>query len=172
MYNQITFFVLAVVAIGSSILAVTRLKAWYSFFFFALTLLAVAGIFLGIHAPLLLVPQALAIGVSLVGIIVFAVEAGGLNKFLVAESDLARKFVGTLIVVTLPLQMILLDVQRRRMPGEPLTVLLPKAPAHAPVHIVEELGSLLRNAGLPIALVIFMAVVAILGAKTLFRNKA
>ena len=57
MLSEVTFFILAGVAILSAALMVSRRKTLYSSALFALTLLATSGIFLQLHAPLLLAAQ-------------------------------------------------------------------------------------------------------------------
>jgi NADH:ubiquinone oxidoreductase subunit 6 (subunit J) len=55
MHGEITFFVLAGIAILSAAMVVTRRKALYGALYFGLSLLASSGIFLQLYAPLLFV---------------------------------------------------------------------------------------------------------------------
>src|ERR1700682_4103286 len=85
MQGEITFYVLAGIAIISAAMVVTRRKAFFSALYFGLSLLAGAGIFLQLYAPLLFVAQLMAIACGVLGIILFAVEVSTLNVALAGE---------------------------------------------------------------------------------------
>src|ERR1700730_15980018 len=85
MHGEITFYVLASIAILGAAMAVTRRKAFYAALYFGLSLLASAGIFLQLYAPLLFVAHLVAIACGMLGIILFAVEVSTLNAALGGE---------------------------------------------------------------------------------------
>src|ERR1700731_1668234 len=125
MHGEITFYVLAGIAIMSAAMVVTRRKAFYASLYFALSLLVSSGIFLQLYAPLLFVAQLMAIGCGMLGVILFAVEVSTLNVALAGElrwrpraAAIAVTLILMLLVVTAALQYRLL--QR----SENLTVLL------------------------------------------------
>ena len=67
MHGEITFYVLAGIAILSAAMVVTRRKAFYGSLYFGLSLLASSGIFLQLYAPLLFVAQLVAIACGSAG---------------------------------------------------------------------------------------------------------
>src|ERR1700731_3693227 len=86
MHGEITFYVLASIAILGAAMAVTRRKAFYAALYLGLSLLASSGIFLQLYAPLLFVAQLMAIACGTLGIILFAVEVPPLNAAVAGES--------------------------------------------------------------------------------------
>src|SRR6202051_5392113 len=85
MHCEITFYVLAGIAVVSAAMVVTRRKAFYGALYFGLSLLASAGIFLQLYAPLLFVAQLTSIACGALGIILFSVEISTLNVGLAGE---------------------------------------------------------------------------------------
>ena len=63
-------------------------------------------------------------------------------------------------------------VQRRFLPGERLTVLLPKASFPWPLSVVEILRFFRSYDWLPLALMALAAVIATVGIRTVFQRKA
>src|ERR1700731_1013757 len=103
MHGEITYYILSGIAIVSAAMVVTRRKAFYGALYFGLSLLASAGIFLQLYAPLLFVAQLMAIGCGMLGVILFAVEASTLNVALTGEPR--RRVRATVIAVTLVLML-------------------------------------------------------------------
>src|ERR1700730_13689779 len=103
MHGEITFFVLAGIAIISAAMVVTRRKPFYSALYFGLSLLASAGIFLQLYAPLLFVAQLMAIACGVLGVILFAVEVSTLNLALAGEARWRAR--AAIIAVTLVLML-------------------------------------------------------------------
>jgi NADH:ubiquinone oxidoreductase subunit 6 (subunit J) len=173
MGNEVTFFILAGTAIGGAVLMIARRKAWNSFVFFVLTLLATSGIFLQIRAPLLFGAHLVAIACLLAGLILFVVEVGKLDVF-VATGDhaWAARFAAITVLVALALQLVLLNLQERWMPGESLTVLLPQTPTNPARRTIELLKDLYRYDLLALALMIFIFLLTALGTRTRSRKRA
>jgi len=94
MRGEITFYVLAGIAILSAAMVVTRRKAFYAFLYFGLSLLASSGIFLQLYAPLLFVAQLMAIACGMLGIILFAVEVSTMNVALASAGGSDRRHPG------------------------------------------------------------------------------
>src|ERR1700681_3257597 len=103
MHGEITFYLLAGIAIFSAAMVVTRRKAFYGSLYFGLGILASSGIFLQLYAPLLFVAQLVAIACAILGIILFAVEVANLNIVLSAEPRWRPRAAG--IAVTLVLML-------------------------------------------------------------------
>src|ERR1700693_1868086 len=99
MHGEITFFVLAGVAILSAAMVVKRRKAFYGALYFGLSLLASSGIFLQLYAPLLFVAQLMAIACGMLGIILFAVEISTLNVALAGGSRWRPRAVAIVVFV-------------------------------------------------------------------------
>src|SRR6202163_2613737 len=86
MHGEITFYVLAGIAILSAAMVVTRRKAFYGCLYFGLSLLASSGIFLQLYAPLVFIAQLVAMACVVLEIILFAVEISTLKIALAGES--------------------------------------------------------------------------------------
>ena len=173
MHGEITFYVLAGIAIVSAAMVVTRRKAFYGALYFGLSLLASAGIFLQLYAPLLFVAQLMAIGCGMLGVILFAVEVSTLNVALTGEPR--RRVRATVIAVTLVLMLHVVSaalLARLPQSGENLSVLLPRGPIATPPRAVELIKVFFGNELLPLTLILFMLVIAGVGFRATFQKKA
>ncbi len=173
MHGEITFFVLAGIAIMSAAMVVTRRKAFYASLYFGLSLLASSGIFLQLYAPLLFVAQLMAIGCGMLGIILFAVEVSTLNVALAGEPRWRARAAVIAVTLVLMLQVASAALLGRLLqPGENLTVLLPRGPIATPPRGVELMKLFFGNQLLPLALILFMLVIAGVGFRATFQKKA
>jgi NADH:ubiquinone oxidoreductase subunit 6 (subunit J) len=173
MHSEITFYVLAGVAILSAAMIVTRRKAFYGALYFGLSLLASAGIFLQLYAPVVFVAQLLAVACGVLGIILFAVEVSTLNVALGGEQRWRPR--AATIAVTLVLMLLIVSAAfqyRLLQPGENLTVLLPRGPVASPPRAVELMNFFLSNELLPLMLVLFIALAAAVGFRAIFQKRA
>jgi NADH:ubiquinone oxidoreductase subunit 6 (subunit J) len=173
MHGEITFYVLAGIAIMSAAMAVTRRKAFYGTLYFGLSLLASSGIFLQLYAPLLFVAQLMAIGCVALGMILFGVEVSTLNVALDGEPRWRPRAAVIAVTLVLMLQIVsatLLSYLLR--PGENLAVLFPRSPIAAPPRTVELTKFFFGNELLPLALILFMLVIAGVGFRAKFQKKA
>jgi NADH-quinone oxidoreductase subunit J len=107
MHGEITFYVLASIAILGAAMVVTRRKGSYAALYFGLSLLATAGIFLQLYAPLLFVAQLLAITCVVLGIILFAVEVSTLNVALAGEHRWRPRAAAIAVTLVLMLHVVL-----------------------------------------------------------------
>lgn len=173
MHGEITFYVLAGIAIISAAMVVTRRKAFYAALYFGLSLLASSGIFLQLYAPLLFVAQLMAIACGIVGIILFAVEVSTLNVALAGESRWRPRAAAITVTLVLMLQIVSAALLARLLqPGEKLTVLLPRGPVATPPRATELMKLFFGNELLPITLILFMLVIAGVGFRATFQKKA
>src|ERR1700692_1685788 len=173
MHGEITFYVLAGIAIMSAAMVVTRRKAFYASLYFGLSLLASSGIFLQLYAPLLFVAQLMAIACGVLGIILFAVEVSTLNVALAGESRWRPRAAVIAVTVVLMLQVITAVLLGRLLqPGENLAVLLPRGPIATPPRAVELMKFFFGNELLPLTLILLMLVIAGVGFRTTFQKKA
>ena len=173
MHGEITFFVLAGIAILSAAMVVTRRKAFYGALYFGLSLLASSGIFLQLYAPLLFMAQLMAIACGMLGIILFAVEISTLNVALAGEPRWRPR--AAAIAVTLVLMLHVLSAAllgRLLLPGENLAALLPRGPVATPPRAAELMKFFLSNELLPLMLIFFMLLIAGVGFRATFQKKA
>jgi NADH:ubiquinone oxidoreductase subunit 6 (subunit J) len=173
MHGEITFYVLAGIAIVSAAMVVTRRKAFYGALYFGLSLLASAGIFLQLYAPLLFVAQFMAIGCGMLGVILFAVEVSTLNVALTGEPRWRARAAVIAVTVVLMLHVVSAALLARLpQPGENLTVLLPRGPIATPPRAAELINFFFGNELLPLTLILFMLVIAGIGFRATFQKKA
>jgi NADH:ubiquinone oxidoreductase subunit 6 (subunit J) len=172
MTSEVIFFVLAGLAIVCAALTVSRSKALHSAIFFMLTLLAVAGIFLQLHAPLLFAKQLVLIACLLIGLVFFAVELSHLDVVITAEYRRHSKTAALCAAVGLLLEVIIAWVQHYRYPEQSLTAGLPYAPLGAPLHLTELIRFFFNFDLLPLALVLTILLIATLGLGALFQRRA
>jgi NADH:ubiquinone oxidoreductase subunit 6 (subunit J) len=172
MHGEITFFVLAGIAILSAAMVVTRRKALYGALYFGLSLLASSGIFLQLYAPLLFAAQLMAIACGMLGIILFAVEVSTLNVALAGEPRWRPRAAAIAVTVILMLLVVTAALLGRLLqPGENLTVLLPRGPVASPPCAGDLMKFFLSNEFLPLLLIIFMLLIAGVGFRATFQNK-
>lgn len=169
-----TFYILAGFAVVSAMLMVSHPKALHSFIFFALTILATSGIFLQLHAGLLFAAQLVAIACAAIGLVLFAVEVTKLDVTAASAEEYPRGHKAAAVIAgpCLAAQVALTILQRRLLPGESLTVLLPTAPEKPPLLASELLKFFLSYNLLPLVLVVFVLLIAIVGTGMLSRKKA
>ena len=173
MHGEITFCVLAGIAILSAAMVVTRRKAFYGSLYFGLSLLANSGIFLQLYAPLLFVAELVAVACVVLGIILFAVEVSTLNIALGGEPGWRPRAAAIGVTLLLMLHIVSAVLQNRLLqPGENLTVLLPRGPIATPPHAVELVKLFFGNELLPLTLILFMLVIAGVGFRATFQKKA
>ena len=172
MYGQITFFLLAGIAILSALMMVSRDKTVYGAFYFALTMLSTAGIFLQLRAPLLFTAQLLAVGCLLMGIIVFAIEVGKLDVAIAAEYSWRARVAGIAAALVLTLDIVLALLQRRQLPGEKITELLPRAPSSSSLSVNDIILHFYSHDLMTLALLLFMFLIAAVGIIALSQRRA
>jgi NADH-quinone oxidoreductase subunit J len=173
MHGEITFYVLAGIAILSAAMVVTRRKAFYASLYFVLSLLASSGIFLQLYAPLLFVAQLIAIACGLVGIILFAVEVSTLNVALAGEDRWRARAAAIAVILVLMLQTTSVALQKRVLqPGENLIELLPSGPITSPPRAVELMKFFFSNELLPLVLILFILFTAGVGFRATFGKRA
>src|ERR1700704_4449334 len=167
MHGEITFYVLAGIAILSAAMVVTRRKAFYGSLYFGLSLLASSGIFLQLYAPLVLIAQLIAMACLVLGIILFAVEVSTLNIALAGEPRWRLRAATIAVTLLLVLPIVSVTLQ----PGENPTVLLPRGPLAAPPHAGELGKFFMSNELLPLALILFILLIGGVGLRATFQKR-
>jgi NADH:ubiquinone oxidoreductase subunit 6 (subunit J) len=171
MQSEMTFAILAAIAILSSGMMISRRRALYGFLYFTLTLLAVAGIFLQLHAPLLFIAQFVVIACVLVGIIVFAVEMSKLDISIALEKNHLPPAARVIAAVAIVVQILVVVLQRRLLPGERLTALLPIAPLNTPPSVGELISFFFKYDVLPVVLILFVLGITAVEITSLFQKR-
>jgi NADH:ubiquinone oxidoreductase subunit 6 (subunit J) len=173
MHGEITFYVLAGIAILGAAMVVTRRKAFYGALYFGLSLLASSGIFLQLYAPLLFVAQLVAIACGMLGIMLFAVEVSTLNVALAGKHRWRPRAAAIAVTLILMLNVVSAALLGRLLqPGENLTVLLPAGPVATPPRAAELMKFFFSNELLPLLLILFIVLVAGVGFRATFEKKA
>lgn len=172
MLREITFFILAAGAILFAVLTISARTVIYSSIFFVMTLLATAGIYLQLRAPLLFAAQVIAIFCVIAAVILVAVEVSKLDLALANEYAWHAKAAAITATAVVILEVAFGVLQRRFFPGERLTVLLPKASFPWPLSVADVLRFFVGYDLLPLALLALAAVIVIVGTRAVFQRKA
>lgn len=172
MHGQVTFFVLAGIAILSAVMMVSRIRTLHSAFYFGLALLATSGIFLQLRSPLLFIAQLLAVACLLMGVVVFAIEAGKLDVALCCEYSWSPKVAGLAAALVLVLQVALVLLQHRLLPGERLTELLPRHPLPWALSVTDVILFFYAYNLLAFALFMFLLFIAAVGVSAVSQRRA
>jgi NADH:ubiquinone oxidoreductase subunit 6 (subunit J) len=173
MHGEITFYLLAGIAIFGAAMVVTRRKAFYAALYFGLSLLAGSGIFLQLYAPLLFVGQLITIACVVLGIILFAVEISTLNVALAGEARWRPRVAGIAVTLFLMVYVVVTALLSRLLqPGENLTVLLPRGPIASPPRAAELIKFFLSNELLPLLLLSFIVFITWVGFRATFQKRA
>jgi hypothetical protein len=115
----------------------------------------------------------MAIACGMLGIILFAVEVSTLNVALAGEPRWRPRAAAIAVTVILMLLVVTAALLGRLLqPGENLTVLLPRGPVASPPRAGDLMKFFLSNELLPLLLIIFMLLIAGVGLRATFQNKA
>lgn len=171
MFGEVTFVILAGTAILSSVVMISREKAAYSAMYFVLTLLAVAGIFMQLHAPVLFVAQWIAIACLLFGLILFAVEVAKLDVALADEFYWRSKVAAVAVAALLLIEIALMLVQRHFLSGENVAIFLPQNPVGAAPSAGNVMTFFFAYSQLPLALFLFIVLIAVVGIRASFQRR-
>jgi NADH:ubiquinone oxidoreductase subunit 6 (subunit J) len=172
MPHEIIFFILAAGAILFAALTISARTVVYSAICFVLTLFATAGIYLQLHAPLLFAAQLIAIFCVVAALILFAVEVSKLDVALANECHWRAKAAAIIATVVGLLEIAFGIAQHHFLPGERLTVLLPKASFPWPLTVADILKYFLSYDLLPLAMMALATVIATVGIRAVFRRRA
>jgi NADH:ubiquinone oxidoreductase subunit 6 (subunit J) len=173
MHGEITFYVLAGIAILSAAMVVTRRKAFYGALYFGLSLLASGGIVLQLYAPLLFAAQVVALACGMLGLILFAVEVSTLNVALGGEYRWRSRAAAIAVILILMLHIVSAALLYRLLqPGENLMVLLLRGPIASPPRAAELMKFFSSNELLPLLLILFIVLIAGVGCRVTFQKKA
>ena len=171
MHGQITFFMLSGVLILSSMLMISGKRTIYCVFCFSLAVLAAAGIFFQLRAPLLAVAQLVTLACLFFAVFLFAVDIGRLHVALIREPRRIQKITGAIVAIALLLQIAITIAQHYLLPGERLTSLLPRTPLPWPLTIGELAKAFFREDLLPLAAVLGLLLICITGVGALFQRR-
>lgn len=171
MHGQLTFSILAGMLILSSVLMISCKRTIYSVFWFKLALLAAAGIFFQLRAPLLAVAQLIALACVLFAVVLFGVDIGRLHVALIREPRRIQKATGAIVSIALLLQIAFTIAQHYLLPGERLSSLLPRSPLPWPLSLGELAKAFFREDLLPLAAFLCLLVICITGVGALFQKR-
>jgi NADH:ubiquinone oxidoreductase subunit 6 (subunit J) len=172
MLPEIIFFILAGGAILFAALTISCRTAIYSSIFFVMTLVATAGIYLQLRAPLLFGAQLIAIVCVIAAVIVFAVEVSKVDVALASEYSWRAKSAAIAAASLLLLEIASDILLRRFLPADRLTALIPKASFPWPLSAVDVLKFFVAYDLLPLALLLLAAVAGVVGLRATFQRKA
>jgi NADH:ubiquinone oxidoreductase subunit 6 (subunit J) len=172
MPHEIIFFILAAGSILFAALTISCRTVIYSSIYFVMTLLATAGIYLQLRAPLLFAAQLIAIVCVIAALIVFAVEVSKLDLALSSEYFWRGKAAAITAAALVLLEIAADILQRRFFPGEAVTVLLPKASFPWPLAAADILKFFATYDLLPLALLLVAALFGVVGLRATFQRKA
>jgi NADH:ubiquinone oxidoreductase subunit 6 (subunit J) len=171
MQSEITFFVLAAIAIGGAMLAVSQRKASRAAMFFGVTMLAAAGIFVQLRAWLLVGAELLLAVCVGVGLIVLAVELAKLDVATEAEYSHRAKVAGLVASGAVLLEAVALLVQRRWFPSQSVAALLPEGPLGVAPSLSAMAKFFFSFELLPLAMLCALVLTAIVGFSALFQKR-
>ena len=171
MLDSLPFYFFATVAILSAALMITRRNPVHSALFFAMTLLATAGLFLQLYAEFLFIIQVILSSGAMVMLFLVVIFFVGADSPVPRGPFRAKQWVAALVSVALGLELAVLLLLTRRLPGQGLFV-SGIAPAERLPPNSEALGmSLFSDYLLPFEMVSLLLLVAMMGAFVLVKNR-
>jgi NADH-quinone oxidoreductase subunit J len=171
MLDSLPFYLFATVAILSAALMITRRNAIHSAVFFAITLLSTAGIFLHLYAEFLFIIQVILSVGAIVTLFLLVIVFVGADSPVPRRSVRAKQLVAALVSVALGLELAVLLLLTRKLPGQGLFV-LGIAPAEKLPQNSEALAaSLFSDYLLPFEMVSVLLLVAMIGAVVMVKNR-
>ena len=172
MLDSILFYFFAGIAIFSAAMMVTRRNAIHSAVFLITALLATAGIFLQLRAEFLFVAQIILYVGGIMVLFVFVIMLVRLDVALHQIQFSKQKWVSLLVTVALGLQVGVMLLAIRKMPGEGLLLRM-AAPADKLPPNSEELAKSLFGAYLlPFEIASVLLLVAMVGAVVMAKKRS
>jgi NADH-quinone oxidoreductase subunit J len=170
MLDSILFYFFAAVAILSAALMVTRRNTLHCAVFLICTLLATAGIFLQLRAEFLFIAQIILFAGVVMAVFIFAILLIGLDRMAQQVRFRLQKLVAALVGVALAVELVVVLLLARKLPGEGLFV-SGSAPADKLPPNSEALAtSLFSDYLLPFEITGVLLVVAMAGAVLMART--
>jgi NADH-quinone oxidoreductase subunit J len=170
MLDSILFYFFAAVAILSAALMVTRRNTLHCAVFLISTLLATAGIFLQLRAEFLFIAQIILFAGVVMAVFIFAILLIGLERAAEQVRFRLQKLVAALVGVALAVELIVVLLLARELPGEGLFV-SGSAPADKlPPNSEALAASLFSDYLLPFEITGVLLVVAMTGAVLMART--
>ncbi len=171
MIASVLFYLLAGIALLSAAFTVTRRNPFHSAVFLIITLIAIAGIFLQLHAPFLFLTQLILYAGALTILFILAAIFSTLDIHLYHYKFARRKLVVFFMALALAIQVGLTFYCSRRFPTGNLVVQGSAAPGQLPPTTDEILIAFFRNNPLSIAIICLLLAVSILGARIIATQR-
>jgi len=171
MLDSILFYFFAGVAVLSAALMVTRRNAIHSAVFLITALMATAGIFLQLRAEFLFVAQIIIYVGGIMVLFIFVIMLVRLDVAIHQIRFRMQKWVAGLVALALALEVTVILLLARRLPGQGLLI-QGSAPADKLPPNSEELAkSLFSSYLLPFEIASVLLLVAMVGAVVMAKNK-
>jgi NADH-quinone oxidoreductase subunit J len=170
MLDSILFYFFATVAILSAALMVTRRNTLHSADFLISTLLATAGIFLQLRAEFLFIAQIILFAGAVMAVFIFAILLMGLDRTAEQVRFRLQKLVAALVGVALAVELIVVLLLARKLPGEGLFVSGSASADKLPPNSEALATSLFSDYLLPFEITGVLLVVAVTGAVLMART--
>lgn len=171
MLDSILFYTFAGVAVLSAALMVTRRNALHSAVFLITTLLATAGIFLQLRAEFLFIAQIILYVGGIMVLFIFVIMLVRLDVALHHIRFRMQKLVAVLVALALGLEVVVILLSSRQLPGQGLFV-LGSAPADKLAPNSEKLAeSLFSTYLLPFEIASVLLLVAMVGAVVMAKSQ-
>jgi NADH-quinone oxidoreductase subunit J len=171
MLDSIIFYFFAGVAVLSAALMVTRRNAMHSAVFLITTLLATAGIFLQLRAEFLFIAQIILYVGGIMVLFIFVMMLVRLDVALQHIRFRLQKFVALLVALALGVELTVILVLARKLPGAGLLIQGAAPADKLPPNSEELANSLFGNYLLPFEIASVLLLVAMVGAVVMAKSK-
>jgi NADH-quinone oxidoreductase subunit J len=170
MLDSVLFYFFAAVAILSAAGMVTRRNTLHSAALLITTLLATAGIFLQLRAEFLFIVQIILFAGAVMVVFIFAILLIGLDRTAHQVRFRLQKMVATLVGVALAVELMVVLLLARKLPGEGLFVSGSAPVDKLPPNSEALATSLFSDYLLPFEITGVLLLVVMVGAVLLARN--
>jgi len=171
MLDSILFYFFAGVAVLSAALMITRRNVMHSAVFLVTTLLAIAGIFLQLHAEFLFVTQIIVYVGGIMVLFIFVIMLVRLDVAIHKMRFRLQKFVAVLVTVVLGLELFVILHSAGQLPGGGLFVPGSANPDKLAPNSEKLATSLFSNYLLPFEIASVLLLVAMVGAVVMAKNR-
>jgi NADH-quinone oxidoreductase subunit J len=167
MIAEITFFILAGLALGSAVLVITRRNPVHSALWLIVTLFSVGGVFLILHAPFLFAVQIILYVGGIMVLIIFVIMLVSVDVSMQQKQFSRQGLVGLITVLILAG-----ELGFALFHGSKGFVLARGAPAVVSANNTQAIGTALyQNYMLPVEIASILLLVAMVGAVLMAKRK-
>lgn len=171
MLDSIIFYFFAGVAVFSAVLMVTRRNAVHSAVLLVTTLLATAGIFLQLRAEFLFIAQIILYVGGIMVLFIFVIMLVRLDVALHQIRFRFQKWVALFVALALGVEITVVLLFARRLPGQGLLIQAPAAADKLPPNSEELARSLFSSYLLPFEIASVLLLVAMVGAVVMAKKR-